>query len=291
MLSVILATRNRQDLINKQIFELNNTISLLEIPSEVIFFDDASDSPLYIHNAKFKYLLLRSEINLGLIEARNNACKSASKSSNYLFFLDDDIFIYNFEKFIYSAINSINSGYDIVTLPYINLPTYKYEQLSTFTHILDLGKGDDDVVYFFGGTSIFSTSTFISLGGLEGIYFIYLEEEDFALRLHLNGGKMKMLYNENCIAIHDQAVGKNWDERKVFLLSNRFLFHYKFINNIIIRTFFDYIYIFIFLVKHRSISILKKSKNRFNDKKNNITKVKINTFTYFRFVIKRYFNI
>lgn len=291
MLSVILATRNRQDLINKQIFELNTAISLLEIPSEVIFFDDASDSPLYVHNANFKYLLLRSEINIGLIEARNIACKSASKSSNYLFFLDDDIFIYNFEKFLNSAINSINSGYDIVTLPYINLPTYKYEQLSTFTHIFDLGKGDDDVVYFFGGTSLFSTSTFTSLGGLEGIYFIYLEEEDFALRLYLNGGKMKMLYNESFIAIHDQAVGKNWDERKVFLLSNRFLFHYKFINNIIIRTIFDYIYIFIFLVKYRSITILKKSKNRFKDKKNKINKLNINTLTYLRFVIKRYFNI
>lgn len=291
MLSVILVTRNRQDLINKQILELNNIISLLEIPSEVIFFDDASDSTLYISNANFKYLLLRSEINLGLISARNKACQSVSKNSKYLFFLDDDIFIYNFEGFINSAINFINTGYDIVTLPYINLPTYKYEQLSTFTHILDLGKGDDDVVYFFGGTSLFSTSTFISLGGLEGIYFIYLEEEDFALRLHLNGGKMKMLYNDNFIAIHDQPVGKNWDERKVFLLSNRFLFHYKFINNIIIRKIFDYIYILIFLIKYRSLSKLKKSKERFKDKKNKIIKFKIKTFTFLRFVIKRYFNI
>ena len=288
MLSIIVVSKDRQEYISRQIIELNSLS--LKCDFEVIFFDDGSDSQLVINDALFKYEIHRSEKNLGLIEARNQAVKLASDLSQYLFFLDDDIFVHGLFDYLQDAMVEINKGYLAVSLPFINLPTYKYEQLSTFKHIWDLTKRDDDCVYFFGGTSVFSTNLFNKLGGLEGLYRIYLEEEDLALRAYCSGYKMKVLYGNNYIGIHDQAGGKNWEDRTNFLLSNRLAFHYKYVGNPVLRCSLDVLYLLVYLVKLRSIKKIFVAIKRRNDIAKLIIRKPVGTNVFLRFMIKRYFN-
>lgn len=288
MLSIIVVSKDRQEYISRQINELNSLS--LKCDFEVVFFDDGSDSALLVNNALFEYKIHRSEDNLGLIEARNQAVKLVDAASQYLFFLDDDIFVHGLHDYLQDAMEEIDKGYLAVSLPFINLPTYKYEQLSTFKHLWDLTKRDDDCVYFFGGTSVFSKKLFNELGGLEGLYRIYLEEEDLALRAYCSGYKMKVLYGENYIGIHDQPSDKNWEDRTNYLLSNRLVFHYKYVDNLVLRAFLDALYLLVYLVKLRSVKKLLVSIKRRNDVVKLIIRHPVGMTVFLRFMIKRYLN-
>lgn len=290
MISIIIVSKDRQAYIDRQVRELNKWLPDLGIDVEVVFYDDGSIEPLNVVNCNFNYKSSRIEKNVGLIQARNNAVDLTHANSKYLFFLDDDIFIFNFISYVEAALTAIDEGYTGVSLPFINLPTFKYEQLSTFKHIIDVKGRDDCCVYFFGGTSIFLKSDFIDAGGLEGEYFIYLEEEDFALRLFDLGKKLKVLYGNNFIGIHDQAQGKDWDERGIYLLSNRLLYHYKFVSNPIIHYSLNTLYVFAYFIKFRSWKKINRSFNRYRNKKVTVSKVNIKTSAFLRFLVKRYFN-
>jgi len=177
-----------------------------------------------------------------------------------------------------------------VSCPYINLPTVKHSSISTFKKIYDLNKRDKGyVVYFFGGTSMFDREMLLSIGGLEGKYFIYLEEEDLALRAFLKGQYFKVLYGHNFIAIHDQAPGKNFYERNIYLLSNRFIFHYKFMSSSLVLNFFNFLYVLVYLVKTRSFDTVSKSLSRYKSIRTNFVRHKVSIHVMIRFFLKRFF--
>lgn len=291
MISILITIKDRQSYLDRQVIFLTDQLSKIDVKWEIIFYDDGSQHPLTLPSLCDQVRLVRGEANVGLIEARNRLAKLASMSSDYILFLDDDIFIHNIEVFITTAIEDIRSGYSCVSAPYINLPTYKYERISTFKHIYDVRRCDDDVVYFFGGTTIFDRDAFFKAGGLEGNYYIYLEEEDLALRMFSRSMKMKIMYGENVLAIHDQAPGKNFSERQVFLLSNRFIYHYKFIHNSALRLLFNVFYVLVYCLKFRSLNLIKSSVRRYSEVKSQVVREKIGSRTVLRFLVKRYFNV
>lgn len=288
---ILLTIKDRQDYLDRQVAFLRNFLRMVDFYWEVHFFDDGSSIPLCDNSNTPGFFLHRSDENLGLIEARNVLVSKIEHNAGYVFFLDDDIFVHNMASFIHEAVNLIDAGYSVVTLPYINLPTFKYEKLSHFKHIFDFSKSDKDAVYFFGGTSIFNLETFRAVGGLEGLYFIYLEEEDMALRLFCRGEKMITLYGGSYIAIHDQAPGKSTLERMVYLLSNRMLFHYKFVDIALVRFFLNLPYVILYLVKSKSLHIVGRSFDRYATNIKLIKKNRIPLRIFARFLVKRYFNL
>ena len=291
MISILLTIKDRQDYLDRQVEFLSSFLSSSNQQIEVIFFDDGSKSPLSINASVPNFRIERSDRNLGLVEARNRLAGLSSEDSDYLLFLDDDIFVYNLEGFLNDAINAIESGYSCAVLPYINLPTFKHEKISTFRHVFDISKSDDDVVYFIGGTSMFSKPDFIKAGGLEGLYYMYLEEEDLAIRMFTLGMKIKVMYSGRYIGLHDQAPGKDKKERQMYLLSNRLLFHYKFVKNTLLRTTLNSAYVLLYLIKTRSLSLIRDSLARYKTKKGEIGQFEIPFTTLIRFFMKRYFNV
>jgi GT2 family glycosyltransferase len=263
MIEILMTIKDRQDFLDRQLDYLRPHLS----PDIVLtVYDDGSEVPLYLSGDTSNIRIIRSEVNLGLIEARNRLLNISYNISKYVLFLDDDIFIYGFEKFIERAKRELEEDEKLlaVSCPYINLPSVKYGAISTFKKIYEFDKSDSSyVVYFFGGTSLFDRESLIQIGGLEGKYFIYLEEEDLALRSFLNSKYFKILYGYDFIAIHDQAPGKDFKQRNVYLLSNRFLFHYKFIKNPIFVNLLNFIYIIIYLVKTRSFKTVLASLLRY----------------------------
>ncbi|MQT75616.1 MULTISPECIES: glycosyltransferase family 2 protein [Pseudomonas] len=291
MISILITTRDRQEYIDRQITCLLRDLQNTDLISEILILDDGSEQELSVNSSNKKIKFFRSEQNLGLIEARNFLVKKSSPAVEYVFFLDDDIFIHNIELFFRKALTTLQSGYSCVTLPYINLPTYKYEKISTFKHIWDIRKTDDDSVYFFGGTSLFNKADFLTAGGLEGRYYIYLEEEDLALRMYAQQKKIMVLYGENYIAIHDQAPGKNFSERQIYLLSNRFVFHYKFIKSRALRAIFNLSYSVLYLAKTKSLSTISRSIKRYKLVQPTVQPQNIPLPTFINFLLKRYFNV
>ena len=290
MLSVLITIKDRQEYLFRQVEFLSRELITLDIPWEVIIFDDGSEVPLVLGDAPAEFKLIGGGKNNGLIEARNILARNVSEKSEFLFFLDDDIFIHNLVAYIDDAVKEIDSGYSCVSAPYINLPTFKYESLSTFKHFYDVRRCDDDVVYFFGGTSIFKKDDFFLLRGLEGAYYIYLEEEDMALRMYVRGLRNKIMYGGNYIAIHDQAPGKNYFDRRVYLLSNRCVYHYKFVGSNLFLGLFNSLYFMAYLVKYRSFGLLRLALARYRLVRSEVVRQPVSLSLFARFLVKRYFN-
>lgn len=291
MISILLTIKDRQGYLDRQVDVLLRQLPALKLLWEIVVYDDGSSTPLTMPVSDHRVKLVRGERNVGLIEARNILANLVCDQAKYLFFLDDDIFVHNLERYIERAIQEISEGYSCVSAPFINLPTYKYERISTFKHVYDVTKNDDEAVYFFGGTSIFDRSAFVQAGGLEGNYYIYLEEEDLALRMYSLGMKIKIIYGDSFIAVHDQAPGKDFSERQVYLLSNRFLFHYKFIGNPLVRLAFNISYVAMYLMKSRSISLITRSCSRYASVRDKIFQNDISFGIMTKFLLKRYFNV
>ena len=289
MIEILMTIKDRQDYLNRQIDFL---LPMLNEQLRLTVFDDGSNTPLAIDKQNPFVRIFRSDINLGLIEARNQLLLNSYKDSKYVLYLDDDIFIHNFLLFIDFAVKRLEDGKNVaaVSCPYINLPTVKYGSISTFRKIKEFSASDSIfTVYFFGGTSLFKRDLLSEYGGLEGIYRIYLEEEDLALRLYSAGYYFQIAYGQNFIAVHDQAPGKNFNERNVFLLSNRLLFHYKFVDNYVLRLMLNFSYLVVYAIKMKNISDYKKSIERFRVSKSNIIRRPVSFGVFIRFLMKRYF--
>jgi GT2 family glycosyltransferase len=289
MIEILMTIKDRQDYLQRQ---LEYFLPFLSSNLRLTVYDDGSDIPLFLTGDTPFTRLIRGDINVGLIEARNNLLAHSYASSKYVLFLDDDIFIYNFDKFLELALYSLTHDDSLlaVSCPYINLPTQKYGVISTFKKIYDTDKLDSDyVVYFFGGTSLFDKEKLVSLGGLEGKYRIYLEEEDLALRAFCKNMYFKVLYSNNFIAIHDQAPGKNSEERSVYLLSNRMLFHYKFIRSSFLRNFLNLTYVCLYLVKTRDFTIIHRSIARYKNNRSDFLRLNFDNGILLKFFKKRFF--
>lgn len=289
MIEILMTIKDRQDYLNRQIDFL---LPMLNEQLRLTVFDDGSNTPLAIDTQNPFVRIFRSDINLGLIEARNQLLLSSYKDCKYVLYLDDDIFIHNFHLFIDFAVKRLEDGKNVaaVSCPYINLPTVKYGSISTFRKIKEFSASDSVfAVYFFGGTSLFKRDLLSEYGGLEGIYRIYLEEEDLALRLYSAGYYFQIAYGQNFIAVHDQAPGKNFNERNVFLLSNRLLFHYKFVDNYVLRSILNFSYLVVYAIKMKKISDYKKAIERFRVSKSDIIRRPVSFGVFISFLMKRYF--
>ena len=291
MFSILITVFNRQDLLDRQLAYLSRELSDFEFPYEIIVYDDCSSVPLVINSTNPFVRFFRGEVNLGLIEARNRLISFSSDNSNYFLFLDDDIFIFNLVDAMHRAMFFIDSGYSAFSIPYVNLPIEYRAKLSWFKYVYDFKKLKNEVVFFNGGTTFFDSKIFAKLGGLEGRYRIYLEEEDFALRLFSIGKKIRIATNESFVAIHDQPKGKIQSERDVFLLSNRMSFHRKFINSKFLVVGLNVAYIILFLFKKRKFKLIRDAHKRYVELSTQIKPAPIKFGILFKFMIRRFFNI
>lgn len=223
-----------------------------------------------------------------MIEARNKLLLKVSQESKFVVFIDDDMFFYNLVKILNTAVQFFNKGYVGVSIPFINLPLSVDSKVSRFKSIRSMNFDSDAHVYFFGGASIFKKNVFDEVGLLEGNYFIYLEEEDFSLRLFAKGYKVITMFGFNFVGLHDQEGGKDWKERNVFLFSNRLLYHHKFIKSVLIKYLFNFIYLLLYLIKIRSLHRYKKAIMRYFQLKKRIIRILFPTKVIIRFLIKRY---
>lgn len=289
MIEILMTIKDRQDYLDRQIAYL---IPYLSSELSLSIYDDGSLTPLVLPVQSDHISLVRGDVNVGLIEARNILLSKSSSKSKYVLFLDDDIFIHNFKLFLDDASKFLSEDESLlaVSCPYINLPTRKYAEISTFKKIIDTDKSDSGyVVYFFGGTSVFDRHKLISMGGLEGKYRIYLEEEDLALRAYASSLYFKVLYQNNYIAIHDQAPGKDFKGRSMFLLSNRMLFHYKFVKNPIVRIVLNFSYIILYFLKHRSFYLVRDAIARYKSHKAEFDRCVFSFPILLNFFKKRFF--
>ncbi len=288
MIEILMTIKDRQSYLDRQLIYL---APFLSDSVRLTVYDDGSLEKLQIPHGTPYVRILHGKENVGLIQARNVLLSNSYQDVEYVLFLDDDIFIYNFSQFLATAVDSLREDSRLlgVSCPYINLPTYKYESISTFTKLYDTNPSDQAyVVYFFGGTSVFSKKMLRDIGGLEGVYKIYLEEEDLALRAYCRGLFFKVLYGYQFIAIHDQAPNKSFEERAIFLLSNRMLFHYKFIGSFFIRMILNSIYLALYLIKTKKIGQLKLAVKRFKAESSKINREQIHLTTLVRFFQKRF---
>lgn len=291
MFSILITVFNRQDLLDRQLVYLSRELSGFKFPYEIIVYDDCSTVPLVAETSNPFVRFYRGEVNLGLIEARNKLVSFSSSNSDYYLFLDDDIFIFNLVAAMCRAKFFIDSGYSAFSIPYINLPIEYRAKLSWFRYIFDFKRLENEVVFFNGGTTFFDSKIFSILGGLEGRYRIYLEEEDFALRLFSIGKKIRIATNESFVAIHDQPKGKIQSERDVFLLSNRMSFHRKFIPSKILVAILNIAYVILFLFKKRKFSLIRDARTRYAELSKEIEPVPVELKVLFRFMVRRFFNI
>lgn len=291
-LAILVCVFNRQELLSRQLRHIEKELSGVDLDFSIFVLDDCSADPIYIEESYFFNVhLFRSDINLGLIEARNHLIKMTKDMFSYLLFLDDDLFIFNLHKYITEAVSAIKSGYSIAYCPYINLPLADKGSIENFKYIYNFRSNSKDVANFNGGASLFDSNIFNEIGLFYGPYKIYLEEEDFCIRMISKGNRSARLFGYNFIGVHDQPPGKIKKERLVFLLSNRMIFHYRFIESSVIRVSLNILYYALYFHKTRDMDVIRRAINRYNASIASTPRVPISTAMFVKFFIYRYFNI
>ena len=97
-----------------------------------------------------------------------------------------------------------------------------------------------------------------------------------------------MLYGERVIAIHDHAPGKDHEERAALLLSNRFLYHHKFIRLRALRTLLNLAYTAVYCWKRRSFAVARAARRRYLALRGSITPQDIPAPVVIGFLWRRY---
>ncbi|QNH98440.1 glycosyltransferase family 2 protein [Shewanella algae] len=296
MFSFLFTTRNRSDLMIKQIEYIEFNLKNANLNYEIIIYDDASDLSIVENVALFnsceKVKFIQGKNQVGLIAARNRLAKESSDASDFLVFLDDDIFIFNLELMLSDCKAIMNGDRNIAvyTVPFLNLPIGESVGVKAFDYIFDFNKKSKFVNYFFGGCSIIRKSAFLELGGLEERYFFSLEEEDFSIRLSKFNMKCYLSNIENIVGIHDQPKNKNWTDRYVFLLSNRLLFFRKHASYKIVRYVMSFFYIVLYLFKSRRLAVIIEALKRYQKLKGEFL-LETNFISFFRYYLGRLFHV
>ncbi len=90
------------------------------------------------------------------------------------------------------------------------------------------------------------------------------------------------------IAIHDHAPGKDHAERAALRLSNRYLYHYKFIRIAALRGALNLVYAALYCLKRRNIGVLRTASDRYAALKGSIVVQQIPVTTVLGFLLRRY---
>ena len=282
---IVMTVFERQSQLDAQLAFLDRTLDPA-LGVAILVYDDGSAVPLTIPASRDDVRLLRGATNLGLIAARNAAFRAVMEDFDYLVVLDDDIRLYNIDAAIRLGIAALKAGNGIVSFPYIDLPLRPGASVAQFRRLLPATRRSSTC--FFAGCSILPTSVLRRVGFLEGIYRFALEEEDYSLRLYAAGLPTAMLYGESVIAIHDHAPGKNPVERAALLLSNRFLYHYKFVRPVGLRVALNGAYAGLYLLKWRSVAVVRDANRRYAALKPAIERQPMPTRTLLGFLLRRY---
>lgn len=265
MLSILICTKDGQSFISRQIDFIFDSMSNTSIPFELLIYDDGSLVPIIIDKNFSNIKLFRGEINIGLIAARNTLIKNVSKESEWIAFIDDDIFLFNMHLAFGEAIRAFRGDekLGVISIPFVNLPLPSGYGVRRFGFIYDLNPKNHKIPYFFGGCSIHRKHNFELAGLFEERFFFSLEEEEMCFRLWKIGRYCILLDWINSIGVHDQYLNKNWSDRYVYLLSNRLLFYRKNISSNAIFFCLALIYLVGYLFKTRSFSIVKIAVARY----------------------------
>ena len=290
MFSILIVSRNRQQLLCRAINHICSELEGTDIGFELLVYDDCSDTKYSLPPDILKRTsLFHGDSRVGLIEARNILLRKISPHSEFIVLLDDDIFLFNLASILKTAADYLRKEYFIVSIPYFNLPCKIGARMASFKRVFGKYRESDSDVYFFAGSCIIKKELFERVGFFEGLYFIYLEEEDLSIRMFSEEMKIKTLYGFNFIGIHDQAGDKNFSERKMFLLSNRLLFHNKFIKATLLKYILNFFYICLYLFKMRDIGQIRNSISRYQKYKHEIIREPFPTMLFLKFLVKRYF--
>jgi glycosyltransferase involved in cell wall biosynthesis len=293
MISILITTKNRPELISRQIAHIKNELACFDQDYELIIYDDNSSVPLKVINGRQQHVqIFRGEHSIGLIAARNILISKSHSNSKFLLFVDDDIFIYNMAIAISKGVHEIkNEGYSIVTIPFINLPIYRESQVRSNKFLFNMNRYNHETVFFCGGSCIIEKSIFENVGTFEEEYHYSLEEEDLSIRMYNEGFKQKYLYGINILSIHDQPPNKAWVDRYVLLCANRILFHYKYNPSLLLRFLMNTVYLLIYFVKTKSLKKIIEALKLYQIKKKNIVVHRLTLNSYCRYLLKRYFNV
>jgi glycosyltransferase involved in cell wall biosynthesis len=260
ILSVIVPTRNRKDI-------LENTIILLESQSldkslfEVIVVDDGSEdgTDVYMNELSTPLSLKYFRMDfLGASHARNVGLKNAV--GEYVIFLGDDVHPFQnlleiyYEKFIHNEERTFFIGKTIWAKHLLKYSFIRYLENNSqaqfrFSSIKD--KNNVPPHYFNTANSGIPLKFLISCGLFDENLTLY-EDTELAMRLSKLG--LRLIYLDNAIAYHNHHVTlESYMERQIIAGENAFLCTVKDPMSSKIYSFYD-----AFLFKGNPLSFPKK---------------------------------
>lgn len=265
MLSILICTKDRQELVNRQIEYIRDAMSNSKIPYELLIYDDGSDVPIIIKDCSPSVRLIRGDENVGLIAARNVLIRSVNDRCEFVAFIDDDIFLFNMDAAFNAAMAAFknNDSIAVASIPFVNLPLNGNYGVRSFGYIYDFNPKNHKTPFFFGGCSIHRRRNFDLVGNFEDRFYFSLEEEDMCYRLWSEGYSCILIDGINSIGIHDQPANKLWNDRYVYLLSNRLLFYRRNISSSLIFYTFASLYVLAYLYKTKSTKIIRSAISRY----------------------------
>ncbi len=181
---------------------------------EVIFVDNGStdESISFVKKNYSQVVVIESEKNLGFAGGNNLGIDRAK--GEYILLLNNDTWIENdfLEKLLEGF---IDSNCDVVSPFETEYTNASYQKI--YTNIDLLGhqinhkyKSSDptNVFYLSGACLFFTKELYISTGGLDNNFFMYMEEVDWFWRLHLQGKKVHIL---NDLFFYHAGAGSTGD--------------------------------------------------------------------------------
>ena len=257
---IVITVFGRQGMLDGQVAFLDKHLDPA-LGVDLIVYDDGSPEPMVLPPTRHPARLLRGAENLGLVGARNAVFRRILDSHDYVVVLDDDIRLYNVDAAIAHGIALLGQGFGVVSFPYIDLPVVQGARIAQFRRLLPVRRGSSGC--FFAGCSIMPVRVLKEIGLFEATYRFALEEEDYSLRLYAAGVPTTMLLGERVLALHDHAAGKDHAARAALLLSNRFLYHRKFITSRVLRTALNGAYAAMYSWKRRSFGVVGEARTRY----------------------------
>jgi GT2 family glycosyltransferase len=171
--TVVITSRDRQEELSRAI----KSVLMQDVPLEVLVMDDASSdgTPDMVREQFPSVRLVRSEVNLGLIEQRNRA--AALASCEIIITIDDDAEFASPETARQTIDEFVLPQVGVVAIPYIDV------NYSPEVRQIAPGEGVWVAAEYRGTAHALRRSLFLRLGGYRGHLFRQGEEVDYSIRV------------------------------------------------------------------------------------------------------------
>lgn len=188
--------------------------------------------------------LIRSRINLGFSGGNMLGVQFANPNTDYYYFLNNDCVL---RTDVCSQISAFMDATPDAALCGAQMFASNGSRQQTFGYLPTLGSKllghglvrlfkpalypptklvytrPVQVPFIMGSTLFVRASVFHAIGGFDTAHFLYVEEEDLAKRLHINGHKTYLVPQAEYVHFTGQSTTRNYDIEKEYYIS---LFHY-----------------------------------------------------------------